>query len=407
MPLAPATKAAAADPPAVEWSRVYGGPGWDGFSDVAGTSDGGMIAAGESSSGTGDVGGNKGGTDAWVVKLSGVGEIEWTRSLGGVGHDSAAWARELSGGGYIVGGYTTSRDGDFPSEGGGGDAWAARLDPAGAVVWARAYGGPEWEQAAAVIEGPDGGFLMVGVTGSGEAAGSGCGPAAAPGARNRRVWAVTLDADGRRLEASCPDGLPYASGDPLAAARPGGGAAVAYRPLGGGAGRGPIAAGLVGPGGAPEGHWTLDDGKARSPFGVAAAEGGGVAVAGSSVKPWAGLFGPDGGLVWETVLETSPPDSSFDAVAAHGGGFLFAGSADGPSGGGADLLAAAVGPDGAVLWSITMGGGDPDFGAAAATLAGGAAAVAGSTESYDGDLSFRSDRGDAPDGWIVKLAPPR
>ena len=56
--------------PKIEWAKCYGGSSDDYASSIQQTSDGGYIIAGTSSSNDGDVSGNHGGEDFWIVKLS-------------------------------------------------------------------------------------------------------------------------------------------------------------------------------------------------------------------------------------------------------------------------------------------------------------------------------------------------
>jgi hypothetical protein len=76
------------------------------------TSDGGYIVAGTTSSNDGDVTGNHGDGDIWVVKLSPTGDIQWQRCFGGSNLDSASSIQQTSDGGFVFSGSTGSYDGD-------------------------------------------------------------------------------------------------------------------------------------------------------------------------------------------------------------------------------------------------------------------------------------------------------
>ena len=75
--------------PTIQWQKSLGGTGWDLANSIQQTSDGGYIVAGFSSSNNGDVTGNHGGGDYWVVKLDSSGNLQWQKSLGGTGFDAA------------------------------------------------------------------------------------------------------------------------------------------------------------------------------------------------------------------------------------------------------------------------------------------------------------------------------
>lgn len=55
----------------IVWEKSYGGSSWETPMAMLLTSDGGIIIPGNSSSSDGDVGGNNGSTDIWLLKLSG------------------------------------------------------------------------------------------------------------------------------------------------------------------------------------------------------------------------------------------------------------------------------------------------------------------------------------------------
>ena len=67
----------------IQWQKSLGGSDKELGSSIQQTNDGGYIVAGQSSSIDGDVSGNHGLTDYWVVKLTNIGTIEWQKSLGG------------------------------------------------------------------------------------------------------------------------------------------------------------------------------------------------------------------------------------------------------------------------------------------------------------------------------------
>ena len=66
-----------AQTPAIQWQKSLGGSGWDYGETVHQTTDGGYIIAGISESFDGDVSGNHGGGDYWIVKMDITGSIQW------------------------------------------------------------------------------------------------------------------------------------------------------------------------------------------------------------------------------------------------------------------------------------------------------------------------------------------
>jgi hypothetical protein len=61
----------------IQWEKSLGGTDYEIATSMQQTIDGGYIVAGHSSSNDGDVSGNHGLADYWVVKLTNTGAIEW------------------------------------------------------------------------------------------------------------------------------------------------------------------------------------------------------------------------------------------------------------------------------------------------------------------------------------------
>ena len=116
-------------PPTIEWQRSLGGSSYDRAYSIYQTTDGGFIVAGESKSNDGDVSGNHGDKDYWVVKLNSAGDIVWQRALGGNSDDIASSIRQTTDGGFIVAGRSSSNDGDVSGNHGLYDYWVVKLSP--------------------------------------------------------------------------------------------------------------------------------------------------------------------------------------------------------------------------------------------------------------------------------------
>jgi hypothetical protein len=66
----------------IAWQKSLGGSVNEFARSIQQTNDGGYIIAGSSNSNDGDVSGNQGLLDYWVLKLTNTGVIEWQKSLG-------------------------------------------------------------------------------------------------------------------------------------------------------------------------------------------------------------------------------------------------------------------------------------------------------------------------------------
>src|SRR5262245_28285287 len=72
-------------PPVFDWQSSLGGSSYDAAAKVVNATDGGYIVVGTTYSNNGDVSGNHGSGDVWVVKLSPTGVKQWKIALGGNG----------------------------------------------------------------------------------------------------------------------------------------------------------------------------------------------------------------------------------------------------------------------------------------------------------------------------------
>jgi len=151
-------------PPPVEWQRNLGGSVDELGTSIEPTNDGGYILCGTTFSNNGDVSGNHGNGDIWVVKLSTTGSLQWQRCLGGSQPENGIKALQLSGGGYLVLGSTRSDDGDVIGNHGALDFWLTRLDNNGNLLSQRCYGGSLNDSPADINQTPDGGFIVVGAS---------------------------------------------------------------------------------------------------------------------------------------------------------------------------------------------------------------------------------------------------
>ncbi|NDJ78639.1 MAG: hypothetical protein GYB65_20510 [Chloroflexi bacterium] len=140
------------------WTRTFGGPAADGANAVRATPDGGLVLVGYTFSfGAGHA-------DVYLVKTDGNGDEEWSRTFGGTGWDYGFDVVPTPDGGYIIAGYTTS----FGR--GARDVYLIKTDASGNEEWSQTFGGAGVDEARAVALTPDGGFLVTGTTFSFEAA---------------------------------------------------------------------------------------------------------------------------------------------------------------------------------------------------------------------------------------------
>src|SRR5688572_9096445 len=124
----------------VEWTRQFGGAGFDFVKEIGVDAEGNVYVGGDTDGLPGQMG--AGGPDAFVRKYNASGTVLWTRQFGTPGLDFVG----TNGGGMAVGadavyigGFTT---GAFTgaTNAGGFDAFLRKYDTAGNHLWTRQYG---------------------------------------------------------------------------------------------------------------------------------------------------------------------------------------------------------------------------------------------------------------------------
>jgi hypothetical protein len=143
-----------------DWRKCYGGSGDEAVFAIQQTEDGGYIAAGCAESDDGDLTGNYGGEDAWILKLNAKGEISWQKRFGGPKDDRASMIRQTSDGGYIAAGIGVLKPDDEEVKRYGPRIWVAKLDSAGEIVWRRRIGHSNKDIPSEIAQTSDGGYIF-------------------------------------------------------------------------------------------------------------------------------------------------------------------------------------------------------------------------------------------------------
>ncbi len=136
------------------WTRTVGGASYDVAISVIEVSGGGLIVAGHAQSW------GAGSYDFLLSKFDAYGNHLWTRTLGGATYDVGYSVIEVSDGGLVVAGYTTSYGA------GSNDLLLSKFDGSGNHLWTRTVGGTNDDIGFSVVEASDGGVVVAGYTGS-------------------------------------------------------------------------------------------------------------------------------------------------------------------------------------------------------------------------------------------------
>ncbi len=402
---------------AVEWKMLFGGSLSEIARSIRQTDDGGYIVAGYSRSSDGDVGGNIGNWDYWILKLDASGSLVWETNLGGSDGDIASSVQQTGDGGYIVAGRINSSDGDVGGNNGQQDYWIVKLDIAGSMVWETNLGGSDDESAQAVQETTDGGYVAAGSSYSSDGDVNG-------NKGEEDCWIIKLDGSGDLLWEKNLGGSGIDAANSIQETSDGGYVVAGYSS----SSDGDVAQNY--------GEWdfwilkldasgdlTWEKNLGGSGFDVANSiqetmDGGYIAAGYSNSSDgdvghnngnldyWIVKLDAVGNLIWETNLGGSESEVANCVRQTSDGGYIVAGfsrSADGDvsdNKGIGDYWITKLDAAGSLVWEISLGGSDSDVAFSVQQTNDGAYVAVGNTLSTDGDVG---ENNGMQDYWVIKL----
>lgn len=331
------------------YQKSIGGFDSDALDCLRSTPDGGYILSGSTLSYGHSVGAY---TDAYIVKVNSAGYVQWAKAFGGNDIDDAKAIELTSDGGYLFAGGTRSFTIGIV------DMLVVKLDAYGNQQWARHYAVTGQEDCKAVKQLSDGGFIIAGE--SYGAFGYDVILLRIDSAGNI-IWTKKIDLGGhdtpRGIEVSGPE-------------------------------ESIIVTGIV-----------MDfSGSVIRSFGLAADSTGNVL--------WGKVYGPVTG------------DTRGSAVKQYPGGYIFAGSSDQFGAGGSDMFLMATDLNGIPQWAKAYGGSNTDycngmeyFPGVGLVLCGSLASVSGVLGAYasltdlNGNIIWQKNYGNtATDQWAAGIA---
>jgi hypothetical protein len=323
-------------------------------------------------------------TSAWSdflqVRMEPV-ALKWEKTFGGPGVDRGSSVQELATGGYAVTGYS----GSFGA--GGFDIWLIRTDPNGDTLWARTFGGADWDEGRMVQPTGDGGLIVAGQT-------------ASSGAGQTDLWLVKTDAQGNLAWNKTYGGIDYDGAYAVQQTRDGGYIATGYT-WSFGAGHGDVW--LVKADANGDVAWDRTYGiEADEEWGQSVQptpDGGYIVVA--NTYPFSERLGDVwliktdsvGNKVWDRLVGGAGEDWAYAIRQTMDGGYVLAGYTDSQGGGGFDAWLVRIDADGEPEWDKTYGGAKPDAAAAVEPMPDGGFIIAGYTDSYGAG---------GRDAWLIR-----
>ncbi len=351
-----------AQTPNLQWQKSLGGSGTDEARSVYQTSDGGSIIAGNSNSIDGDVTGNHGSYDYWLVKMDAAGNVQWKNTYGGTSSDKGYAVIELSNGGYMAVGNASSTNGDVTGNHGSSDYWVVRTNASGTLLWQKSLGGSSTDIARGLIKTLDGKILVIGYSRSSN------GDVTNPHG-GYDFWLTKIDTSGNLIWQKTYGG----SKDDLA--------------------------------------YTVKQAADSSLLivGYTLSNDGDVAGLNHSAKNdiWVVKADKNGNLVWQKTLGGSSNDYSNSFIQTSDKGYLIIGYTESYNGdvygnyGQDDLWVIKLDSNGTTQWQKTYGGTDNDRANYAAETNDGGFVISGHSESNDIDLTQNYGN---KDFWILKLS---
>jgi hypothetical protein len=174
-----------------EWSKYFGGSFTDTAFGVEKTADNGFIIVGSSDSNDVDISNNKGSYDFWVLKISSTGTLLWEKSFGGTEIDEARAITSTEDGNFIIVGDTRSSDINVSNNNGAADLWMLKISPEGTLLWEKTIGATGFDVARSVSKTQDNGFIISGSSRSSEGGFTNQG--------QNDAWVLKIDANGNIL----------------------------------------------------------------------------------------------------------------------------------------------------------------------------------------------------------------
>ena len=93
-------------------------------------------------------------------------QINWQMCIGGTGEENILSMIKLKDENFLYCGFTDSHNGDFDAKNGGSDAFLMKTDGAGNIIWKNSYGGSRDDVFYNLIEKANGSIIAIGTSGS-------------------------------------------------------------------------------------------------------------------------------------------------------------------------------------------------------------------------------------------------
>jgi hypothetical protein len=350
------------------YNKTFGGSDEDRAYAIQQTSDGGYILAGYTDSF------GAGNSDAWLIKTDKNGNKVWDKTFGGSDDDEASALQQTNDGGYILAGWTSD------------DAWLIKTDANGNKVWDKTFGGSEWDRAKAVQQTSDGGYILAGCTWS-------------YGAGVYDAWLIKTDANGNKVWDKTFGGSDFDVAYAVQQTSDGGYILAGYTKS---FGAGMEDVWLIKTDANGNKVWDKTFGGIMWDEGytVLQTSDGGYILAGRTASFGAGFYDAwliktdaDGNKVWDKTFGGSSWDEGLAVQQTSDGGYILAGPTNSFGAGSMDAWLIKTDADGNKVWDKIFGGSGDDVARAVQQTSDGGYILAGYTGSFGAGVY---------DAWLIK-----
>jgi hypothetical protein len=148
----------------LDFTTTMGGSKNDVYKSIANTTDGGYVILGYTQSKDGDISTKlTEDFDFWVLKFSADNTLLWSKTFGGSKDDRGEDIITTKDGGFALLGYSQSTDNDVTSNAGSKDFWVLKLTSSGTLSWQKNFGFLGSDYGTTLLETNDNGYLITGV----------------------------------------------------------------------------------------------------------------------------------------------------------------------------------------------------------------------------------------------------
>lgn len=351
----------------IEFAQTIGGSKNESARSIIKTNDGGYAILGYTQSMDLDISDKSDESfDFWILKYDTQDILQWSKTYGGSLDDRGSDIIQTQDGGYAIIGSSGSSDQDVSTNYGLQDYWLVKLDASGTISWEKSLGFPGVDNGLSILQTTDGGFLLTGVLDVTASGGD--------GNTNRNnnsrhaggdYWAIKLDASAN-LQWSQYYGGSFTD----------------------------------------------------TPYSIVQSDNGFIIVGSSDSEDvdisnnkgdydfWVVNISDTGELLWEKSFGGSQIDEARGIIASNDGNYIIVGDTRSndqdisQNSGAADLWIIKVTPQGDMLWERTIGGSNFDVGRSISKTQDGGLLISGSSRSSDGLITENKGQNDA---WVLKL----